>query len=814
MKRATVASRVGLAVALFAIGCTESIGPERVYPGVPLFSYSANGVTLNKQNGALGGSGQLLIKGFNPTNPHHGDAIIATFFWLGSTNIIDSVRDVLTTAPSYTPVGNRYTLVEYVTAGGYSMATYIATNVQGFPDPNTDPNQSDILAVGAYLSQSVADGGVALSSWTGVEDNFATALGNHRSASGSGAAGTAMPAQAGPIAINAGALAYTVTMSGLYILDGPAGYTSLGQGSDNSMKEWGAYAVQTSAGTIDPVWQWFNGSGSTGTWLATNLALNTATAPASNGNLTVTTSTTGSSLDPDGYTVVVDGGPGQPIAINNSTGVTFTNLAAGSHSVVLSGVASNCTVSGGNTQTVNVPSGGTATTAFSVSCTATTGNLTVTTSTTGSSLDPDGYTVTVDGGSPQAIGINASVSYTNLAAGNHTVAIAGVATNCTVSGGPSQTVSVPSGGTATAAFTVSCSATTGNLTVSTSTTGSSLDPDGYTVTVDGGSPQAIGINASVSYTNLAAGNHTVAIAGVATNCTVSGGTSRTVSVPSGSTATTTFSVSCTTPPGNLTVSTSTTGSSLDPDGYTVTVDGGSPQSLGINASVSYTNLAAGNHTVAISGVATNCTVSGGTSRTVSVPSGSTATTSFSVTCTTPPGNLAVSTSSSGANIPNSYTVTVDGSQSQTVASTGSVTFTNLSAASHTVVLAVPSNCTVSGGASRTVTVPSGGTATLSYSVSCNAPPVVNAGPDETALTGLLYTLRWSFTDANHNGPWSYTINWGDGSTSSGTVSSEGSFSAGHTYVVILPRSFTIRVTVRDAAGASASDTKVISVLLL
>jgi len=295
---------------------------------------------------------------------------------------------------------------------------------------------------------------------------------------------------------------------------------------------------------------------------------------------------------------------------------------------------------------------------------------------------------------------------------------------------------------------------------------------------------------------------------------VSGGTSRTVSVPSGSTATTTFSVSCTTPPGNLTVSTSTTGSSLDPDGYTVTVDGGSPQSLGINASVSYTNLAAGNHTVAISGVATNCTVSGGTSRTVSVPSGSTATTSFSVTCTTPPGNLAVSTSSSGANIPNSYTVTVDGSQSQTVASTGSVTFTNLSAASHTVVLAVPSNCTVSGGASRTVTVPSGGTATLSYSVSCNAPPVVNAGPDETALTGLLYTLRWSFTDANHNGPWSYTINWGDGSTSSGTVSSEGSFSAGHTYVVILPRSFTIRVTVRDAAGASASDTKVISVLLL
>src|SRR5438034_6451120 len=72
-----------------------------------------------------------------------------------------------------------------------------------------------------------------------------------------------------------------------------------------------------------------------------------------------------------------------------------------------------------------------------------------------------------------------------------------------------------------------------------------------------------------------------------------------------------------------------------------------------------------------------------------------------------------------------------------------------------------------------------------YSVNCNAPPAVNAGPDETALTGVLYSLQWSFTDANHNGPWSYKINWGDGSTSTGTVSSEGSFTNGHTYVVIL-----------------------------
>jgi hypothetical protein len=197
-----------------------------------------------------------------------------------------------------------------------------------------------------------------------------------------------------------------------------------------------------------------------------------------------------------------------------------------------------------------------------------------------------------------------------------------------------------------------------------------------------------------------------------------------------------------------------------------------------------------------------------------VPAGGTVTAAFTVTCVTPPGNLAVTTTSSGANIPTGYTVTVDGTQSQTVASTGSVTFTNLSAANHTAVITVPSNCTVSGGPSRTVTVPSGGTAPLSYSVSCNAPPVVNAGPDQSTVTGLLYTLQWSFTDANHNGPWTYTINWGDGTTSSGTVSNEGSFSNGHTFVTILPRSYTVTVTVRDASGAPASDTKVINVLLL
>jgi PKD repeat protein len=427
-----------------------------------LFSYSASGITLDRDIQTFSESGRLLIKGFNPKNPHVGDAIIATFSWLGSTNIIDSVVDVVTTNP-YTRVGNTYTLVQYVTAGGLSMATYVATNAQNFPDTSTDPNK--ILAIGAYLRDSVADGGVRLTSWLGVDDVFSQALGSGtgapRSASGSGTTPTV--ASAGPISFNPGALVYAVSAEKPPVgVDRDPAYTTVsGAASDGVIKDDAVYSVGASGGTANPQWTWyFDQQPGGGMWLATSLTLNAA---ATSGNQ-------------------------PPVA------------------------------------------------AFSSSCSALTCNFTSTSS------DPDGSI--------------ASYSWT-----------------------------FGDGGTSTA-----------------------QNP-----------------------------SHTYA----------AGGT------------------------------------------YTVTLR-----------------------------VTDN-----------------------------------------------------QGAQSTTTSKT------------------------------VTVTAP-------------NQAPVVNAGPDDQATTGLLYSFTWSFTDANHNGPWSYTINWGDGSTSSGTVSSEGSFSAGHTYIIILPRSFTITVTVRDAAGASTSDTKVVSVLLL
>src|SRR5207249_4507130 len=263
----------------------------------------------------------------------------------------------------------------------------------------------------------------------------------------------------------------------------------------------------------------------------------------------------------------------------------------------------------------------------------TTGSLSVTTATSGASgdLDPDGYTVTLDGTTSRAIGINASVTFTGLTPGSQSGRVWGREGNCTVSGGTSRTVSVTAGSTASTSYSISCAPTgptTGSLSVTTATSGASgdLDPDGYTVTLDGTNSRAIGINASVTFTGLTAGSHTVVLSGMAGNCTASGGTSRTVSVTAGSTASTSYSVSCAptgSSTGSLTVTTATSGASgdLDPDGYTVTVNGGvASQPIATNGSVTFTGPA-GDHSIALTGVATNCTVSGANPRTVTVPAG-------------------------------------------------------------------------------------------------------------------------------------------------------------------------------------------------
>ncbi|HEY3219310.1 MAG TPA: post-COAP-1 domain-containing protein [Gemmatimonadales bacterium] len=356
--------------------CTDAAAPDRQVTH-PLAATAAAGdpIQLDQWNGTMGGQLDplVIIKGFNPTNPHVGDAIIATFFWFGTPsgvtgNIIDSVTDHLT-QPGFPRVGNKYNLVEFVTNGNVSMATYLATNVQNFPDAGTDP--TEILAVRANLHVPVVDGGVLLSAWIGVASVATQALGEHRSASGLGTpASITGPTTADPgaISVNAGALAYGVSMaSPPASVGGPPDWTSIAALSDLFISSDGRFdarfTVSSTGGTTDPQWLWFFSA--TGVWLATDLALNAAP---TTGDLIVTTSTSGENVPTNDYTVTLDGTTSQPIPPNGA--VTFTGLQPGNHEVALSGLPTNCELTSANPVTVTIVAGETATTTFTVSCSA------------------------------------------------------------------------------------------------------------------------------------------------------------------------------------------------------------------------------------------------------------------------------------------------------------------------------------------------------------------------------------------------------------------------------------------------------------
>jgi hypothetical protein len=271
------------------------------------------------------------------------------------------------------------------------------------------------------------------------------------------------------------------------------------------------------------------------------------TCTANDGNIAVTTSTTGAGSDPDGFTLLLDGGDRGPIGATASVGLT--GISAGTHTVGLTGLAANCQVTGDNPRPVIVTSGQTASAPIAVTCAAsdpTAGTVEITTVTSGSDQDPNGYSVQLDGGATQPIGISTTITLANVPAGQHAVQLLDKATNCTVAEpNPTQTT-VPAGGTARVTFTVTCVALppgTGNVKVTATTTGSSVDA-GYTVSVDGGTSQAITGNGTVTVSGLAARAHSVLLGGVATNCTVTGDNPLSVTITAGQTSNIAFAITC------------------------------------------------------------------------------------------------------------------------------------------------------------------------------------------------------------------------------------------------------------------------------
>lgn len=269
-----------LASVLLATACGERNGPTAVSRvDAPRFATVAGGtgIMLDQMAGELAQSGYHIARHFN-ANPHLGDAIVATFFWEGTnsiTSVADHLCDTAMQPSGYpgTPVGNTYTLVESASAGGISMATYVATNVQNYPDPAT--SNETLLCVHAIFAQPVPHGGALLSAWSGVSSVGTLAFGQHSSGSGAGAT-TPTVADPGSVSMGAGSLAYAISMSNALVgADAPAGFATLTVQSDSFFIDEANYLVSSSAQPVEPQWGWYFSQPST--WLASVLVLNPAT---------------------------------------------------------------------------------------------------------------------------------------------------------------------------------------------------------------------------------------------------------------------------------------------------------------------------------------------------------------------------------------------------------------------------------------------------------------------------------------------------------------------------------------------------------
>jgi len=155
------------------------------------------------------------------------------------------------------------------------------------------------------------------------------------------------------------------------------------------------------------------------------------------------------------------------------------------------------------------------------------GSIRLAVSTTGQDIDPDGYTYSLEGAVPTTVAINGQVVIPNLSAGNYELSFGGIAGNCQSLTPATATVAVLAGETTNVDLNVECEA---RLRIATSTAGPDADLY-YILELDGGAGQLLSADGdTVAIPDLALGNHVVRIAGLASNCAISGDSLRTVTI--------------------------------------------------------------------------------------------------------------------------------------------------------------------------------------------------------------------------------------------------------------------------------------------
>jgi WD40-like Beta Propeller Repeat len=161
----------------------------------------------------------------------------------------------------------------------------------------------------------------------------------------------------------------------------------------------------------------------------------------------------------------------------------------------------------------------------------------------------------------------------------------------------------------------------------------------------------------------------------------------------------------------------TTGGDLDADGYSVLLDNSQFQLVKDTAITSF-YVRSGEHTVSLTALADNCTVTGPASQKVSVEIGQVTSVTFDVVCLAT--GIAVTARTVGPDSPDNIRIVVDGGQSVLVAANGAKVIGRLTPGTHQLLVTPPANCTVAGGNGYTLAVATMKVTDVALDVSCTA----------------------------------------------------------------------------------------------
>lgn len=239
------------------------------------------------------------------------------------------------------------------------------------------------------------------------------------------------------------------------------------------------------------------------------------------------------------------------------------------------------------------------------------------------------YGISVDSGTPRMVSVFEDVSFImhGMAQGRHHVEVRDLPSTCNA-GANKRELSLRGNDTALVVFDIQCSRVSGDLRVVTTTTGPDPDDNGYIVTINGFDVASVAPTGSVTIPFINPGTYSIALGGVASNCSYPGAQSGTITA--GALTTLNFAVTCV---QSATIRLNATASGPDPDPDGVLLKVGSGVTTRYPVGTTYVRVPTGSQTWQLTDIQPNCTIPGATSGTLNLAAGDTVTIDATATCT-------------------------------------------------------------------------------------------------------------------------------------------------------------------------------------